>query len=78
MTTRDAALATGTPSLGAAKPLGAALWTLPGRIADTLHEWQRRASERHHLRHLDGHILKDIGLSRADVEMEADKPFWTA
>ena len=77
MKTREATLATGTTTVGAAKALGAALWTLPERIADALYEWQRRASERHHLRQLNDHMLKDIGLSRADVEGEAGKPFWT-
>ncbi len=76
MKTREAALGTGTVAVGAAKALGAALLTLPERIADALYEWQRRASERHHLRQLSDHMLKDIGLSRFDVEREAGKPFW--
>ena len=25
---------------------------------------------------LDDHMLKDVGLNRADVSREADKPFW--
>ncbi len=77
MNTREASFGTGTVAVGAAKALGAALWTLPERIADVLYEWQRRASGRHHLRVLDDHMLKDIGLSRADVGGEAGKPFWT-
>ena len=32
--------------------------------------------ERSVLRSLDDAMLKDIGLSRADVEAEASKPFW--
>ena len=78
MKTREATFVTGTPALGAAKALGAALWTLPENIAAVLYEWQRRASERRHLRELNDHMFKDIGLSRADVEGEAGKPFWTA
>ncbi len=78
MKTREATFVTGTSAVGAAKALGASLWTLPERIADVLYEWQRRASERHHLRQLDDHMIKDLGLSRADVEGEAGKPFWTA
>jgi uncharacterized protein YjiS (DUF1127 family) len=27
---------------------------------------------------MDGHMLKDIGLSRADVECEAGRKFWDA
>ena len=47
-------------------------------LPQVVYEWQRRASERHHLRQLDDRMLKDIGLSRADVGGEVAKPFWTA
>ncbi len=40
--------------------------------------WQARVSERAHLRALDDRLLKDMGLSRADVAREAAKPFWRA
>ncbi|SLN73268.1 hypothetical protein OCH7691_03582 [Oceanibacterium hippocampi] len=40
--------------------------------------WQTRASERVHLSSLDARALRDIGLSAADVEREARKPFWQA
>jgi len=43
---------------------------------DRLLSWYDRAHERAHLRSLDDHMLKDIGISRADVEVEASKPFW--
>jgi len=36
--------------------------------------WRQRQA----LMRLDEHLLKDIGLSRADVEAEASKPFWKA
>ena len=78
MKTREATFGTETPAVDTAKALGATLWTFPERIADVLYEWQRRASDRHHLRELSDHMLKDIGLSRADAEGEAAKPFWTA
>jgi uncharacterized protein YjiS (DUF1127 family) len=38
--------------------------------------WQERASQRHALSTLDDRMLKDMGLSRADVFLEARKPFW--
>lgn len=38
--------------------------------------WQTRARARRHLQYLDDYLLKDIGLTRADVEREACKPFW--
>lgn len=35
-----------------------------------------RAQSRHNLAGLDDRALRDIGLSRADVVRETDKPFW--
>jgi uncharacterized protein YjiS (DUF1127 family) len=46
------------------------------RAFDRLATWQQRAYERRQLRMLDDHMLHDVGLSRADVESEARKPFW--
>ena len=45
-------------------------------FADCVISWQQRASERHHLSGLDDRLLKDIGITRADVDREAHKPFW--
>jgi uncharacterized protein YjiS (DUF1127 family) len=42
----------------------------------TLEAWLDRHDERRALLELDDHMLDDIGLSRADVEREAKKPFW--
>ncbi len=47
-------------------------------LFDLLATWQQRVAMRHKLRHLDDHILKDIGISRADMEREAAKSFWRA
>jgi uncharacterized protein YjiS (DUF1127 family) len=47
-----------------------------GSFFDLLLEWQDRAAQRAHLAALDDHALRDVGLSRADVQMEVDKPFW--
>jgi uncharacterized protein YjiS (DUF1127 family) len=38
--------------------------------------WRRRISERQILARLDYRELRDIGLSRWDVEREVAKPFW--
>ena len=38
--------------------------------------WRDRSRQRRTLMRLDDHMLHDIGLSRADVEREASKPFW--
>ena len=54
----------------------AALAQSVSRGIDQLLDWQDRATQRRHLASLEGHILKDLGLSRADVARETDKPFW--
>jgi uncharacterized protein YjiS (DUF1127 family) len=38
--------------------------------------WLERVRQRRQLAQLSDHMLKDIGLSRADVEVELSKPFW--
>lgn len=41
-----------------------------------LQEWHNTALQRRQLRGLSDRMLKDIGLSRADAEREARRPFW--
>jgi uncharacterized protein YjiS (DUF1127 family) len=48
-------------------------WT---EISELLLTWFERARERRQLGQLSDHMLKDIGLSRADVESEMSKRFW--
>jgi len=45
------------------------------RIVET---WSQRARERRALMDLDDRMMKDIGISRADVFVESSKPFWRA
>jgi len=47
-----------------------------GRVVELLATWHQRAADRQHLLALDEGMLRDIGLSRADVEFESSKPFW--
>jgi uncharacterized protein YjiS (DUF1127 family) len=46
------------------------------RVHATLREWHRRVRERAELARLDDRELRDIGLSRGDVEFLINKPFW--
>ena len=42
----------------------------------TLSVWHRRHRDRRHLANLQCHMLRDIGMSFAEVEYEISKPFW--
>ncbi|KAA0582188.1 DUF1127 domain-containing protein [Azospirillum sp. B21] len=46
------------------------------RLFDLLFSALERRKQRHALMGLDDHLLKDIGVSRAEVEQEVSKPFW--
>ena len=48
------------------------------RVLRTLLLWRLRAAERQTLSLLGDDILRDIGLTRADVDREVMKPFWRA
>lgn len=45
-------------------------------MLDRLNRWFTLARERRALAQLDERALHDIGLSRADAEEEARRPFW--
>ena len=53
-----------------------------GRNARTPLSWDgvraawRRYRSRQNIAQLDSHMLKDIGVSLAEAEAEANKPFW--
>jgi uncharacterized protein YjiS (DUF1127 family) len=46
------------------------------RVAATLSRWAARERSRRELEQMSEHMLRDIGLTRADVQREAAKPFW--
>ncbi|GAB5469554.1 MAG: hypothetical protein Kilf2KO_25840 [Rhodospirillales bacterium] len=56
------------------------LWRRPvvwlTSLADLLLTWQARDAERMHLSQLDQRSLEDMGLTKADVQYEVEKPFW--
>jgi uncharacterized protein YjiS (DUF1127 family) len=57
-------------------PLWSNLSKWIGPTIRTLLRWEDRRRQRRALHYLSDAMLKDIGLSRADVENEAAKPFW--
>jgi uncharacterized protein YjiS (DUF1127 family) len=46
------------------------------RAVQLLQLWRERARQRRQLQCLNDRMLRDIGLTRADVFAEASKPFW--
>lgn len=46
------------------------------RMFDHVFTWLERSRQRRHLGELDERLLRDIGLSRAEVEHEITLPFW--
>lgn len=68
------------PSTPHAPPLGTPGQRAPqpprtGLIALVRAEWRRYRSRRM-LAQLDDYMLKDIGVTRAEAQFEAGKPFW--
>ena len=42
----------------------------------TLRQWRRRMHQRRELAGLSELMLQDIGITRADADYAANKPFW--
>jgi uncharacterized protein YjiS (DUF1127 family) len=63
-----------TTTAGAVPPLGQALRAAAALAAT----WAERRRQRRALLGLSDDMLRDIGLSRADVRVEGEKPFWRA
>lgn len=47
-------------------------------ITHSTRTWRNRSRSRLSLRHLDAHMLRDIGVTVQDAETECEKPFWRA
>jgi uncharacterized protein YjiS (DUF1127 family) len=56
--------------------LGSVRRSRVGSLLRRILTWLERVRQRQALLALDDWVLKDIGLSRADVMREGDKPFW--
>lgn len=51
----------------------APLWN---RVLKRVLRWHELARQRHELASMSDEALKDIGLSRADIQQEVERPFW--
>lgn len=54
------------------------LYELGAGVGRVVAGWARRIREAQDFAKLDDRELRDIGLTRADVRMALDKPFWRA
>lgn len=64
------------PRSGLAQIIAADVAPVLDRIIETPIAWLERMRERRQLAGLSDGMLKDIGVSRADVEHVVEKPFW--
>ena len=62
---------------GLAWRLGSRIRRLGAAGAVRLLEWHELARQRRALLALSDHMLKDIGINRAEAEREASQPFWS-
>lgn len=65
-------------SHGLAQSVSAGLLPILSRAVEAPIDWIERIRDRRQLAALSDAMLKDIGVSRADVEHEAEKHFWQA
>ena len=61
---------------GPALPASRLLWRGLAGVVDYLQRCHDRSRQRHILETLDDAMLRDLGLSRADVMRESAKPCW--
>jgi len=55
---------------------GVSIYALGQRLFHRVRRWQIVAWERRQLAAMSDDMLKDIGMSRADVAQESERPFW--
>jgi uncharacterized protein YjiS (DUF1127 family) len=71
--------ATAALPLVGSRPRASLGWMLGralARMAEAAFAWHERARQRHALMQLSDHMLRDIGIARAEAVGEAGKPFW--
>ena len=52
------------------------IWWPHPPLRGWIERWQTRRRDRRVLSSLDDHALRDLGLDRADVEIESTSSFW--
>lgn len=62
--------------LSQANQSGGDLVALVNRLFDIPFVWAERLQDRRRLAELDDHLLRDIGVSRSEIEEIASTPFW--
>ena len=70
------ALATGPVGAGRTQPVSYTLRDILHALVLQILIWHERSRQRRDLAQLSDHMLRDIGLSRAEVWVERGKPFW--
>lgn len=65
-----------SPINGLSRGVGHEIVAILDRLFEAPFLWAERSADRRHLADLDDHLLKDIGLNRADVEAINRRPFW--
>ena len=68
--------AVGAARMPSLSELGARLGARMVRTLNALLAWRERARERAALAAMDDRALRDIGVSRAETWLEAEKPSW--
>ncbi|HEY9567870.1 MAG TPA: DUF1127 domain-containing protein [Thalassobaculum sp.] len=74
-------IATARPMFGASAECGAQTSILEQILSapfSVFATWGERLKQRAMLAEMDDRMLQDIGVSRAEAAVEAEKPFWTA
>jgi uncharacterized protein YjiS (DUF1127 family) len=65
-----------SPSRPSSRRINGIARRLIGAVAASLRRWRERARDRQYLRGLSDRNLRDLGLSRAQVESDFSKSFW--
>ena len=70
-------LGVGSTTVSARPPVKREVRLLAASVVRLLIVWRQRSQNRRALLQMDRRMLMDIGISAADAEKEARKPFWT-